>query len=661
MFFLLAFIAMQSVTTILISLHIFKGNIGNQRLALVLAAIPTVFLSLWVAQTWVLSLLSALNLLGILTLSTALLVVVVGYSIYFNKNSIDFNKLKRLITANSIKCYIPIIFLFAGLLWKGFVLPTCNTDALYVHLPRAVWIRSIQGFPLFNPSQAEWGGHGSFPLNYEGLLANAIALTQNDHVTEWFSTLCLVFLILLIFAFILIFSTTYSHKSIASLLFLYLSIPVITLHGASDKVDMAVAVVFASTLFWLYWWITQDQRDAVFLLAWSAACLGIGFKKTGLILIMLVIVVAVATHVLSMKYPRLPKCSPVTLLILIPLTGMLLGIGGYIYNFYWFGNLFGFQGPLGIGESSFFNFKQLFQYPLLLNFVPFSSRPDAVWVPWMSAYWYWPAANMFFSHWGIIFNLCCLVASPISMVWAYKLWGKKEKYLLPLAAFGVFLIIVTKGYGYEGGVNSFPRFTLFFSVFLAVFVLWPLVAWIDARSDRCGTWVYQLSLVFLVFSTSHYLSKDLYAPLDYLVRLSLDPSLRRTIASNPNRTPSVVDRLAGPREVIATDLTYHTWLHPLYGADLNRPVRVLSFSNGKFAIPPDAKWVVADNVSNMIWNPQIWNPGKVTNGGDLLSLMGKGVPTDRDTTLYRQLILNPDFELIAADPKGAQCIFRRKA
>jgi hypothetical protein len=350
-------------------------------------------------------------------------------------------------------------------------------------------------------------------------------------------------------------------------------------------------------------------------------------------------------------------------LLLLGLGGVLL-LGGINHLYLWAhtGNPF---GVYLVGDQlaySAFTFSDPLRFLGLVALAPYlASSPRTIHLPWSGAEWYWPEYNLFFSHFGYAFILILGLA-----LWAclHRLWRRsaplgpatgKTWIALALLAWAV---IATHRYSYDGGFNTVARFVQFLvPALLALGLLPGLDRWLSVQPRSTGVRVALLvaALSLFVVSAGKAYRNDAYAPWPYVADLWEHPEQRRMVFINPNRTPSMLDRFAGSEDVIATDLTYQTWLHPLWGEDLTRKVLLIRWQGNHAVIPEGAQWAVADNMAGQIWG----NGLNVRSASDLAKAQGWGMPTDRDMALYRQLIHDPHWRIILSNEFGNQCVFQR--
>src|SRR5687767_13885277 len=101
-----------------------------------------------------------------------------------------------------------------------------------------------------------------------------------------------------------------------------------------------------------------------------------------------------------------------------------------------------------------------------------------------------------------------------------------------------------------------------------------------------------LAVVF-VLEASNAILHDRFAPPEY-IRHAVEHPGTRVIWFEPNRAASVVDRAAKPRDTIAVDGSFDTWVYPAWGAGLTRNVVFLPPGATPDDVPAAAQWVIVD-------------------------------------------------------------------
>lgn len=625
-----------------------------------------VFLTLgmmaWVGLSWFLALLGLLTGIDLFLAAASALLAVIAWAWVKGRPVARWRIAWRPTRPNPIDllpwAMFAVLVLFA--LWRGSFLPTLNTDALSMSLPKADVYVAEAGINLFVPPTQEWMGYASEPSTYEMLLASVMALSGDDHLTEWVATLsgagfaigCWV-----------LFRQWFKDRLMAHIgLLLVLSSTVFLLHLSSDKADLTTNL---ACLLLIHWTARSIQRPSAWNLglALLSGLLLMGLKKSGwLVSPAFFIIIACAAIRKRDAAPLSRKLARLSGLFLAGLA--LLGGANQIYLWVHTGNPFGvYKASEQAFSTSAFSLVDPFRFLGLVALAPFIATVQTIRMPWSGIEWYWPEYNLFFSHFGYAFILIlgAALASILRNLWHRQaLPGSKEAGTWSMLALLAFTMVATRKYSYDGGFNTFARFTLFLIPALLAVGLLPLLdrtlsrtlfrPW--ARAALLGAAVLLCGL-----SAEQAYAHDLHAPLVYVTDLWQHPEKRRWIFVEPNRIPSRLDRMAGPRDVIATDLTNQSWLHPLWGEYLSRKVLVIAWQGDHALIPDEAQWVVADNVSGGIWGGGL----NVRSAADLARARGWGVPSPRDTALYRQLQRDPRWTPILANPSGDQCLFQRRA
>lgn len=547
--------------------------------------------------------------------------------------------------------------LVAFALWRGWLLPTLNTDALYLSLPKADQYVVDHGLNLFIPPAQAWMTHAAQPSTYEMLLASVMALTGNDHLTEWVATLSGTLYALMIFV---LFRQWFKEHLTAYLGWLLaLSSTLFLLHLSSDKADLTTNLACLLLITWTARSLNQPTTWNLGMALLSGFLL-LGLKKSGWLVFpvfMLILLVRMIWRP-AIGIPR-PRYA---LLALLSLGGLLL-LGGLNHLYLWIqtGNPFGVYFVKDQLAYSSFTFLDPVRFLAIVALAPYiGSSPRTLHLPWNGQDWYWPPYNLFFSHYGYAFLFILIWAC-----WGGLRWLRKRPEGPPgpartwiLLALGAWAIIATHRYSYEGGFNTIGRFVLFL---VPTLLALGFLTWFDRRwgARPRSPWLNAALLVGASCLTGgsalQAYRQDSYAPWPYVAALWKHPEWRRTIYINPDRVTEILDRMASPDAVIATDLTYQSWIHPLWGEHLTRKVELIHWKGSKAQIPEDAQWAVADNMASQIWAANL----EVRSAADFARNQGWGLPTSRDTALYHQLKEDPHWRLILSNDFGNQCAFQR--
>ena len=622
----------------------------------------TLVMMAWVSLSWFLALLGLLTGVNLLLAATSTLFTVMGWArlkgVPRSRWGIAWHPARPEFV--NILPWALFGTLVAFAFWRGSFLPTLNTDALFLSLPKADVYVAERGIDLFIPPTQEWMDFASQPSTYEMLLASVMALTGDDHLTEWVATLSGASFAISCWV---LFRQWFKDKLTAHIgLLLVLSSTVFLLHLSSDKADLTTNL---ACLLLIHWSARSLQRpsDWNLGLALLSGLMLMGLKKSGwLVSPAFFIVIAYAA---VRKREAIPLRSQLARLSGLSLSGLiLLGGANQLYLWVHTGNPFGvyIAGEQAFSISSF-SLVDPFRFLGLVALAPFISTIQTIRMPWSGIEWYWPEYNLFFSHFGYAFILIlglALVSLLRSLRARRTLPSSKEAGIFCLLALLAFAMITTHRYSYDGGFNTMARFILFLAPALLAVGLLPLLDGALGRPlFRSWTRVGLLVSAALLCGLSAWqaYAHDLHAPLVYVTDLWQHPEKRRWIFVEPNRLPSRLDRIAGPRDIIAADLTNHTWLHPLWGEYLSRQVLIISWQGDHALIPEEAQWVVADNVSGGIWGGGL----QVRSAADFAKARGRGLATPRDTALYRQLRNDPHWAAVLASPSGEQCLFHRRA
>lgn len=616
----------------------------------------------WASISWFLALLGLLTGPNLLLTATSALLVIATWSHLQGVHPSSWWGIRGIARPHPIDLvpWILLGCLTAFALARGYILPTLNTDALYLSLPKADFYLVDKGLNLFIPPSPEWMGHASQPSTYEMLLASVMALCGNDQLTEWVATLSGVSFVIGCWA---LFRRWFEERSTADIgIILILSTTVLLLHFSSDKADLTTSL---ACLLLIHWTTQSSLRPTLWNLglALLSGLLFIGLKKSGW-LVSPVFFIIIFIAALRGKTSRL---SPhhVGSLGLLFLAGLLfLGGANHLYLWIHTGNPFGVYAASdsSLLSASTFALTDPLRFLGLVALSPYVSSVQTITIPFTGTEWYWPEYNLFFSHFGpafIVLFVLALARVTYRLVKRRFLQDQRESTTWALLALLAFALITTHRYSYDGGFNTMARLLLFAIPAVLAMGLLPHLErpFIPINNHRwVGAGLYlSAGLLFSVTAWKAY-TKDLHAPLVYALDLWSHPERRRWIFVEPNRLPSRLDRIAGATDTIAADLTGHSWLHPLWGEQASRKLELISWKDGRPLISDEARWVIADNVWGIISGGGL----NVQSAADLSKARGKGQVSPRDTLLYRQLLRDPQWRLILASPTGEQCIFQRQ-
>jgi hypothetical protein len=552
----------------------------------------------------------------------------------------------------AIAALTPLALWLAFILWRGFVLPPLSHDALAYHLPKAVMILRAKGYQFFDVPDPRIA---SSPANYELLLSSILALDGSDRVTEWLSTLAFVYLLLLSAAQAERWWGRGLHV-VASML-LVAGLPIALLQSGADKNDLLASAFYLAAFLWAARWHTSPSRVSAAHVV-IALALGAGTKVQGAFPCAVVAAMAGASGLRRLRAGTRPSLRDLSIVVGIAAAAFVL-LGGTVYvgNLKHFGSPFGSpamaQQQVGYGD-----YGNLWAFPYLLLTVPFSSNPQAVWVPWRHEYWFWPRYEIYFSHYGAPLTLL-VVALPIA-VWRYRKRSSEneraERAFASIAVLATFALLLPTKIRPLGFFAGFPRYLLFAVPVAVNWTLVPLLRELFAspaatRKAAAYALLAGCDAILLVHGVV-YAQSDTFAPLSYALEMAEHPGSRHVHFAT--RASNMVDEIAAPNDAIAVDASFDTWLMPLYGAHLTRPVVFVPPGPGPVSIPPEVKWVVVDRSWNAIWgHPDFMDMGQ------FMRYLGRGRPSEEDLRVVRALSRDPRFKLLGYRRGDNQALFER--
>lgn len=618
----------------------------------------TRFTLLWIGVGWALAALRWLRPAGLLG-AAALMGALAAWSVLKNSGTHRIalaDAWRGLRSLRSEWVFLGALGLLVAFnLFKGWVLPCANSDALAWSMPIAIRYHLGHGLDWTVRPQAEWLPHLSDPHNYELMAASILSLTGTDRITEWLSTLAACGILSVVGVQFRRWSGPGLHVWTALLLFA--AAPVFLLHMAADKGDLLTILLTLLGIFWtVRAWLENGLRPGILAL-WVLFAL-FNVKRSGWMLAPPLMLAVYFRWVILIARGRIPL-APTFLRAVGHSLAAGLAMGGVKTLWLWYQTRPILRGVAGIASqmspsAHSFSWADPLRFLWVVSLAPFRSTDYTVRLL-SGAEWYWPEYNLIYSHFGWLFGPVLLVALGVLAAGVFRRgpargFPREQWLCLGISALPAYFILF-RNYAYDGGFNTFPRFVLFLLPPLLAVGILPLLA----RARR--PWVFGVAAVLLLGgAASRAYGRDMVAPFVYLEDLWKHPAKRRWVAVAPNRMPCILDRLAGPRAVVVSDCTYLTWLAPLWGEGFTRDVRLLEWKDGRPQIPPEAEWMVIDNVSGQTWG----NGQVVQNAEDFANAFRRGSPTERDTRLFPILKADPEWELMTASPRGEQALFRRK-
>lgn len=592
-------------------------------------------ISLWLATTWILALTGALSPLWLGV--RALIVITIGLALLvraYRKRSASLAIPKTTLTVAAIVS-IGVVAAFAC--FKGAVVPPVSHDALAYHLPKAVLFARAEGFRVLNELDPR---QRNIPVNYELLLAEIVLLEGRDDFTELPSV-----------AFYLLFvvaggalAERWMRNRLATLAVAVAlaGLPVALLQNAAHKNDLMTAFFAVATIVAASRWLaTADAR--VLLLLMAAVGAGVGTKPQVGVLALALVPLLLVTAFRALKWWQLALLGAFGIAAFL-----LLGGATYVINFTQE------QAVLGRSEGAemltYGAWRNLWQAPYVLFAAPFSLSSESLFVPWEAAPWYWRRYELYFSHLGIPFAICLLML-PVGMWRAHALRQSHEVVGVSVAALLAFLATLPVVFQPHGlYAISLPRYALFIVPVVFCWTLAPLVAKVTTRTANALVAALTIALIAYAIDMNRH---DVFAPLRFVVKAAGDPDIRE-IPFDDGRAASVVDRLAGPDDRIAVDAGYASWIQPLFGRELSRPVYFIPHGEGAPVIPSAADWVVIDRSWGVAWE----KPG-FTDLSQADEALRRGEPRPEELRVRRALAGDPRFRQEYVRLGWNQVVYRR--
>lgn len=516
------------------------------------------------------------------------------------------------------------------ILWRGWLLPPVTHDALAYHLPKAVLWARAGGYRWLSFLDVHIR---NLPSNYEMLLSETIVLQHRDTITEWISTLFYVLFAISCAAI----AERWWKRNAATVVLFAAGIPVALLHSGAHKNDLMTAFFIVAGLIAAGRFIAIRDRRALFLCVIVFAT-AVGTKpQAGAIALCLA--------------PALVWRSKPKMLIDAAIIGVvafiLLGGAVYISNAMNSHTLIGVQSSVQRDTViAYGDWRNLWQGPYVLIAAPFATKAFGLNVPWESRPWFWRRYEIFFSHLGLPFAICA-IALPIAM-FVLRRRATIEAWLITAACIVGFAIMLPVNFPPHGMYDiSLPRYSLF---------IVPIVfGWTIAAID--GTVAHRVliaigAIAFVAYAIDM-AAHDAFAPWAFVRFVQQHPKTRQ-VPFDPYRAAEVVDRRAGPHDRIALDAAFGTWIHPAFGAELDRPIDFILPGDGPPQIRSDAQWVVIDRSWHIFWDrPEF----KDLSQARMFLLRGKPLP--EDTRVLRYLYADRRFRLLFYNPTWNQAVFQR--
>jgi len=601
--------------------------------------IATIAAAIWLASTWILALLHQLTFVALcIRAAIAAAIALVLAARRLRAWQWKWSKLDRPTVILLVVALLPLLFWVELMLWRGAVVPPLSHDALSYHLPKAVLFARSEGFRYLTELDAR---ARNIPANYELLLSEWIVTQQSDRYTEWPSML---FYLLLVIACGALAERWWNGKLLPALVTMMFAagIPVLLLHSGAHKNDSMVAFfTVAAMVFGGRWLRSRDLAALVLLIA--AVALGLGTKPqvAGLALFLAPFVLVPFFRTLDLK--------KIAAVFVFGLTAFLL-LGGAVYVV----NMLEERAVVGDASKresviNYGDWRNLWQGPYVLLAAPFVPNGYELPVPWESRPWFWRRDEIYFSHLGLPFAICVMLM-PFGLWRWSKSEGAYERGAITIAALLAFVLMLPVTFRPHGMYAiSLPRYALFLVPIVFGWTVAPLAAMRDRHAKQLLAVATLSFIAYAGFTALH----DRFVPIDFAIWAREHPGTR-FIPFDSGRAASVVDRLAGPTEKVAVDMSYSSWIHPAFGADLARPVFFIPPGDGPPQIPADAQWVAIDRGFSIIWEAEGLNDLSQAHG-----MLQRGQPRPEDLRVRRALLKDPRFQLVYARRGSNQLVFRR--
>lgn len=601
--------------------------------------------AIWIGANWLLAVSHLLVWQGLAAVGLT------GFAISVPQWRLFIASLRHGIRLNRAAWFLaPVALWTLYALWRGTFMPPNNHDALAYHFPKAVLVMKAHTVACF-PSPDYRIPY--FPWNYELLLSNFLILNGSDRFTLWLSAG--FFVVLLHMSWVLAKRWWGDGLPALACPLAVASAPVLLMHAGAHKNDLMFAVFTLQAIHWFArWWQEGDRR---FLgLSGAATALSLGTKTTGFLLLALLVLACGLRIARAAPLKRAMGDVPKAVLAF---SGMFLLLGGwgYVLNWWTTGRINGLILPPAQNGAMSFVFPEWhysWMLPYMLLAAPFSSRADAVWVPWRHEWWFWPRWEIYSSHFGALFSV--LICLGLIFLWAHRKEEALHKSWATLAiGMGTvaFMALVTgKPFG---GFNAMPRFLMFILPIIAALTVPPMVVWMGPKIKGGGIALVAVLCFYSSWVMIDTAINDSFTPWNYVVDSFLGGGGQQ-IYFSPYRASGIFNALAEPKDSVAFFGDFEGWVYPLYEANLGREVYLMDPRMGDdkgYSVPPGTRWVVVDRSFQSIWG----HPDFKTMG-DFEKCFARWHPEADDLAPIRALLQNPAYEPVYVFIGRGQAIFR---
>jgi len=608
-------------------------------------------LALWLAQGWLLAISGRFDARSLLATSMLALALAAASTWTLGSRMTWGGVLGALRSPVRLNILLPLapvalwlIYSFAAL----WVLPVSNHDALSYHFTKSAWLAITGKFALY-PSQDLRVTY--FPGNYEMLAATCLVFQRSDTSTGFITWASLV--LYLVTSFTLIRRVWGSSSMAALTLSMLLASPIVLLHSTAHKNDILMAGLTLNALFWLSRAATRGGYGSA-AVGIVSACLGLGTKFHGLFLVPVSVYLLWRSWRNGVWHPARRTLLHGALLVA---TFALLGGAQYAANMISTGQVMGIEQvptPNAVNTVAYPALWQVPRFVMMFLAAPLLTSGMYFRVPWSGELWFWPAYELYFSHYGLHVSLL-IVSLPFiirSTMRRLERDMRSEVATLSSAAAMLVLFNLLMGIRPYGAFSFIPRFLIFALPILFLWTWCPLVRELELRRLSWVSLAAALAIPVAYMGTT--VQKDGFAPYRYIEWLWLRAEGSRATHHSNWRAGLVLDHIAPPQAVVAVDVGYDGWTYPVFGASLSRQVRLIPEAPGPYVPEPDIEWVVVDHAF-----PIIWGHAEFHSMNQAARYLDHGALTGTDRRVFQSLIRNADFELAYHHPRMFQAVFRR--
>ena len=531
-----------------------------------------------------------------------------------------------------------------------WVLPVSNHDALSYQFPKAMWLVNTGAFGLY-PSVDLRITYS--PDNYEMLVATVLMFLRSDRLTGLITPAAL--LLFLAASFILFKRVWRKNEPALFSVALMLASPVLFLHLTAHKNDILMAAFTTNAFVWLGRYAVAGGTGSA-VVGIVALALAAGTKFHGLFVVL-------AACVLWWRAWRQGLWRPAPMVALFQSVGaallfLSLGSAQYIANAVATGQLTGIiqsPTPNAMNTVAYPAYWQVPRFIWMFLTAPLFTEGQYFTVPWSGETWFWPAYELYFSHYGVHISILILLL-PLGVWWSTRHLDRQARTELAgisLAAAVLIALNLVLGLRPYGGFAFIPRFLFFALPVLLVWTWCPAVIYLR-RSRGPTSLALAASVLIPIFYIGVTVTRDGFSPLRYVADLWESPQLRRAIFHTNWRAATVLDSVARADAVVAIDAGYDGWTYPLFGEGLSRKVEMIPEQPGPYQPGPEVDWVAIDRGFSIVWGHPAFQSMNLAR-----RFIDRGPLTEVDQRVYRSLHQNLDFKQVYFFPSRFQAIFRR--